>query len=203
MIGHLALIEHEDTVMQREVSQAMCDIDHEPRAIRLHARKRVHELHDFVLRFGIEATGYLVAEEEVRGAHQFQREGKSAALTSGEKANGTVIDIAEAHILKHRIEPGDFLIIGESRDAQTQRSLDIFPHSEALVGDAELRHIPNLVRVQVPLLGEITAIPLHATHGMFDQAGDDFQECALSATGWAKHGGDCLLYTSDAADERS
>ena len=59
VVGDVAAVEHEDAVVEREVPQAVGDGKHDAVVV---ARELVHELHDLVLGFRVEAAGHFVAE---------------------------------------------------------------------------------------------------------------------------------------------
>ena len=111
----------------------------------------------------------------MRRAHQFESERQPATLTTGKETHETIANVIESHRLEHGIEPRDLFVRREAGDPKPERSLDVFPNREALVGDAELRHIANFMRIEIAFLGKVAAIPLHSTHGVLEQAGNDLQ----------------------------
>ena len=76
--------------------------------------------------------------------------------------------------------------VSESRHPQPEGALQALPDRQQIVGDAELRHVADLARLQV-LLGKVLPLPMNLTRRRLHEPGDHLQQRALSATGRAKN----------------
>jgi hypothetical protein len=87
------------------------------------------------------------------------------------------------------VEAGVPLFGVEATHSQPQSALQVLDDREQFVGDAELGHVADFVRIHVRLLGKIAPFPRDAAIGGFAQAGNDFEEGAFAAAGRADNGG--------------
>jgi hypothetical protein len=186
-----AFVEDDNAVVKVEEAEAVGD--GEDRAARATGGEAVHQLDDLVLGFGVEAAGDFVAKEEDGLGGHLDGEGEPAFLAAGKDAGAAVGDVFETGVaedLRGALAAGGAV---EAADAEAEGGVHALGDGEEIEGDAELRDVTDLVRVEVVLGGEVAAIPVDgAVLGLAD-AGDDFEEGALAGAGGAD---DCAKMTA-------
>ena len=101
VVGEVALVKHDDAVVEREMAQAVRDREHDA-VVAL--RELVHQLGDLVLGLRIEAARHFVAEQQVRRADHLERQREPALLSAGKHAHLAVGDFVEPDIAENLLQ---------------------------------------------------------------------------------------------------
>ena len=104
-------------------------------------------------------------------------------MTTGEHLHQAVGEMGQTGDFEDVVQRGDEVLrLGELR-AQRHRAGNAFLHGQEIVGDAELRHIAQIPGMQILLLAQIATVPQQLALGLFQDAGDDFQQRRFTTAG--------------------
>ncbi len=183
VIDEPALVEDGNAVVKLEMPQAVGDGEHRsPRAIRGEPPQQVDNL---ILGLRVEPAGNLVAQQQHRLCRHFDRQRKPPLLPAREHPRPAVGDGLETGIPQDFIGPLPARLRIHAAYAQTQCGLHAFGDRQQIEGDAELRDVADLLRLEVLLGRKIAPFPEDGPFIGLADAGDDLQQCALSGAGRA------------------